>query len=305
MPLSLMAALAAGALALAGCGQNDDKAFDARVHAYLIAHPEVVQEAIDKLQAKQAAQADAQAKVAIAQNRQAIERDPRDFVANPAGKVTVTEFYDYRCPHCVNAAPAVLALIKSDPDVRFVFKEFPIFGAASDRAAAAALAVKRAGGDYIGLYRDFMAARPLDEAAIDRILAARGGSTASLNDPGLKADAAKQLADVRKLAIGLGVEGTPAFIIGDTIVPGEDMDAVNAAIAAQRKPGHTQADALRQLVQVEHVVGQEDHHRVRGGIGLPPAAKGARPADRSDAALAAGHRTMSGSITTATPSPKP
>ena len=51
-----------------------------------------------------------------------------------------------------------------------MFKEFPIFGAASEHAATAAIAVKRAGGDYVGLYRDFMAARPLDDAAIDRIL---------------------------------------------------------------------------------------------------------------------------------------
>lgn len=229
-------ALMASALALSGCDKVD-KAFDDRIHAYLLAHPEVIQEAIDKLQAKQDAQAAARAKLAIAQNRQAIEHDPRDFVANPNGKVTVTEFYDYRCPHCVNAAPKVVSLIQSDPDVRFVFKEFPIFGAASDRAATAAIALKRSGGDYVGLYRDFMAARPLDDAAIDRILTAHGVTPTSLDDPALKAQAAEQLAAVRHLAIGLGVEGTPAFVIGDTIVPGEDMDAVRAAIAAARNAG--------------------------------------------------------------------
>ena len=235
MPVSnAVPLLLASALALAGCGKSD-KAFDDKVHAYLLAHPEVVQEAIDRLQAKQQAQAAAQAKVAIAQNRQAIEHDPRDFVANPNGKVTVTEFYDYRCPHCVNAAPAVVSLIQQNPDVRFVFKEFPIFGAASDRAAAAAIAVKQAGGDYVGLYRDFMAARPLDDAAIDRILQAHGVAPAKLDDPAFKAAAATQLADVKRLAITtLGIEGTPAFIIGDTLIPGEDMDAVRAAVTAAR-----------------------------------------------------------------------
>ena len=233
---SVLPALMASALALAACDKGD-KAFDERVHAYLLAHPEVIQEAVDKLQAKQDAEAAAKAKLAIAASRQAIEHDPRDFVANPNGKVTVTEFYDYRCPHCVNAAPKVVSLIQSDPDVRFVFKEFPIFGAASDRGALAAIAMKRSGGDYIGLYRDFMAARPLDDAAIDRILTAHGVTPASLEDPVLKAQAAEQLAAVRRLAIGLGIEGTPAFIIGDTIVPGEDMNAVRAAIAAARKPG--------------------------------------------------------------------
>lgn len=232
---SLLPALMASALALSACDKVD-KAFDERVHAYLLSHPEVIQEAIDKLQAKQDAEAAAKARLAIAASRQAIEHDPRDFVANPNGKVTVTEFYDYRCPHCMNAAPKVVSLIQSDPDVRFVFKEFPIFGAASDRAATAAIALKRSGGDYVGLYRDFMAARPLDDAAIDRILTVHGVTPASLDDPALKAQAAQQLADVRRLAIGLGIEGTPAFIIGDTVVPGEDMDAVRAAIAAARAP---------------------------------------------------------------------
>jgi protein-disulfide isomerase len=224
------------AIALAGCGKADPT-FDQRVHDYILAHPEVIQEAIDKLQQKQQAEADAQTRKAIAQNRQAIEHDPRDFVANPNGKITVTEFYDYRCPHCVNAAPAVVGLIKDNPDVRFVFKEFPIFGATSERAAEGAIALARAHGDYVGLYRDFMAARPLDDAAIDRILAAHGVTAAMLQDQGLARDATAQLADVRKLAIGLGIEGTPAFIIGDTLVPGEDMDAVRAAIQAQR--GHS------------------------------------------------------------------
>jgi protein-disulfide isomerase len=234
--LSFLPALMAGALALAGCDKVD-QTLDNRIHAYLLAHPEVVQEAIDKLQAKQDAQATAKAKLAIAQNRQAIERDPRDFVANPNGKITVTEFYDYRCPHCVNAATKVISLIQSDPEVRVVFKEFPIFGAASDRAATAAITLKRSRGDYLGLYRDFMAARPLDDVAINRILTAHGVTPASLDDPVLKAQAAEQLAAVRHLAISLGIEGTPAFIIGDTLVPGEDMAAVRAAIAAARKPG--------------------------------------------------------------------
>jgi protein-disulfide isomerase len=239
LKLRLGFALTAGALALcvAGCGKaaGQDAAFDAKVRAYLLAHPEVVQEAIDKLQAKQEAEAAAQAKVAIAANRAAIERDPRDFVANPDGKITVTEFYDYRCPHCVNAAPAVVSLIQANPDVRFVFKEFPIFGAASEQAARGAIAVKRAGGDYVGLYKDFMAARPLDEAAINRILAVHGVTKAMLDDPKLKAEATEQLTAIRGLAVDkLNIEGTPAFIIGDTLVPGEDMDGVRAAITKAR-----------------------------------------------------------------------
>jgi protein-disulfide isomerase len=232
---SVLPALMASALALSACDKVD-KAFDERVHAYLLAHPEVIQEAIDKLQAKQDAQAAALAKQAIVQNRQAIERDPRDFVANPDGKITVTEFYDYRCPHCVNAAPAVLSIIHDSPDVRFVFKEFPIFGPVSEKAAAGAIAVKRAGGDYLGVYRDYMAARPLDEAAIDRTIRAHGVDPDSLKPAALPADIAAQLLSVRRLAMDLAIDGTPAFIIGSSNTESAlSLEHLQALVAAARK----------------------------------------------------------------------
>jgi protein-disulfide isomerase len=225
--------LAACAMVLAGCDRSD-RAFDDRVHAYLLRHPEVIQEAVNALQKKEQVSAAAQTQRAIGQSRAALERDPRDFVANPTGKITVTEFYDYRCPHCVNAAPAVIKIIHDNPDVRFVFKEFPIFGSDSDTAAAAAIAVKRAGGDYLGVYSDFMAARPLNSDAVQRILSAHGVDPSRLQQPAFQKDASDQLLATRHLAVALGLEGTPAFIVGDTIIPGEDMDAVHAAINAAR-----------------------------------------------------------------------
>jgi protein-disulfide isomerase len=231
-PRALLVLIAA-AFALAGCGESD-AAFGDRVHAYLLSHPEVIQEAVAKLQAKQQAQAATDAKALIEQHRQAIEHDPRDFVANPGGKITMTEFYDYRCAHCINIAPSVLALIQSDPDLRVVFKEFPIFGEASERGAVAALDVKQAGGDYLAVYHDFMTTHPLDQPAIDRILKAHGVDPASLDQAAFKQSATAQLGDVRKLAVDLGIEGTPAFIIGDTLIPGEDIDAIKAAITSAR-----------------------------------------------------------------------
>ena len=232
-PFRLSLILAALAMTLAGCDRSD-RSFDDRVHAYLVSHPEVIQEAINALQKKEQVRAAAQTQLAIGQSRSALERDPRDFVANPNGRITVTEFYDYRCPHCVNAAPAVVKIIHDNPDVRFVFKEFPIFGADSDTAAAAAIAVKRAGGDYLGVYSDFMAARPLNIEAVQRILSAHGIDPTRLQQPAFQKDASDQLLATRHLAVTLGIEGTPAFIVGDTMVPGEDMDAVHAAINAAK-----------------------------------------------------------------------
>ena len=229
----IWAALAA-AVSLAGCDriQNSDAAFEGRVRAYLVAHPEVIEEAINTLNTRRQAEADRQLVLALDSNRRALERDPRDFVANPNGRVTLTQFYDYRCPHCINVAPQVAALIRSDPDVRVVFKELPIFGGPSDRAARLALEVHRRSGDSLAAYQQMMSARPLDDAAVNRVAAAFGVDVALLNTP--SAETARHLADTQELARLLRIDGTPTFIVGGRVVPGEDMAAIRQAIAGER-----------------------------------------------------------------------
>lgn len=226
---------AAGAAALAGCDRvpSSDADFDRRVHQYIVSNPEVVEEAINALNQRRQAQADRQLALALTDNRRALERDPRDFVANPNGRVTVTQFYDYRCPHCINVAPRVLEFIRANADVRVVFKELPIFGEASDRAARLALEVRRRNGDYLGVYRDLTSARPLDDAAVDRIAAAYGVAPATLNTP--SAETTQQLRDVQQLAARLRVDGTPTFIVGSRVIPGEDIDAVRNAVEEARR----------------------------------------------------------------------
>jgi len=97
---TLAVPLAIVGLTLAGCERPDAKPserFGEKVRAYLLEHPEVLMEATQKLQEKQAAQQAVSSQKAIGEYRQAIERDPRDIVINPAGTITVTEFFDYRC----------------------------------------------------------------------------------------------------------------------------------------------------------------------------------------------------------------
>jgi protein-disulfide isomerase len=228
--------VALAALALASCQKTDDAAFGQRVRAYLLSHPEVLQEVAQRLESRQAAaEANDQhkAEALLPGLRPAIERDPRDFVANPGGAVTVTEFYDYRCPHCAEVAPRVAALIHANPDVRFVFKEMPIFGPTSEHAARAALAVRIAHGDSLGLYQAFMAARPLNDAAIDRIALEKGARPSDLS-PAAAPAANAQIAQTTALFTKLSLGGTPAFIVGDSIILGADMPAVDIAIARAR-----------------------------------------------------------------------
>ncbi len=237
MPKLALTVAASLALMLVGCGPSqaaDDPAFGAKVRAYLMAHPEILEEAIGKLQEQKQAQAMKAAVSLLNTHRAAIERDPRDFVVNPNGKVTVVEFFDYRCGYCKLAAPEIAKLVAQNPDVRFVFKEFVIFGPQSEAAARAAIGAGRQ-GKYFDIYQKFMAEKALEAAGLPRLLKAGGVDVAKAQAAGADAAVTKHLKDVHDLAITLGIEGTPAFVVGDTIVAGADMPALNAAIAAARK----------------------------------------------------------------------
>jgi protein-disulfide isomerase len=237
-PLLLTGLIAALALASAACGQaapGKGAAAGDQIRDYILAHPEVVEEAINKLQTKRQAAADAQLKQAVAQNRAQIEHDPRDFVAgNPNGKVTVVEFFDYRCPYCKAALPEINKLVAANKDIRFVLKEFPILSPTSESAARAAIAAK-AQGKYWPVHEALLAEKDLDEAAIDRILRENGVDMARAKIDATSKATTTLLDDVHALARATGVTGTPAFFIGDKLVSGWIPDEIQAGIAAARK----------------------------------------------------------------------
>lgn len=232
-PLAFAAASIA-ALSLIGCGQaNADKAFGEKVHAYLIEHPEVLVEMSAKLQEKQTAEKTKNAKGAINKYRQALERDPRDFVANPNGSITVVEFFDYRCGYCKLAAPQIVELIQKNPDVRFVFKDFVIFGHDSEVAARMVLGAKDQ-GKTIELHKRLMAEKSLDEAGVMRVAQQLDIDLSKARASGTSEAVTQHLADTHALAEALAIEGTPAFFVGDQMIPGADMHALNLAIDQAR-----------------------------------------------------------------------
>jgi protein-disulfide isomerase len=238
MPLTFrpmaFAAASIAALSLIGCGQaNADKGFGEKVHAYLIEHPEVLVEMSTKLQEKQTAEKTKNAKSAMNKYRQALERDPRDFVANPNGSITVVEFFDYRCGYCKLAAPQIVELIQKNPDVRFVFKDFVIFGHDSEVAARMVLGAKDQ-GKTIELHKRLMAEKSLDEASVLRIAQALGIDMAKARASATSAATTQHLADTHALAEALAIEGTPAFFVGDQMIPGADMHALKLAIEQAR-----------------------------------------------------------------------
>ena len=235
----------AALVALAACSRPadktattaDDPAFHQKVVAYLADHPGAIQEGINAYRDKQHAQMLKTAAAAIAGHRQQLQADARDFVANPGGKITVVEFFDYRCPYCKADQAALQGLIENDKDIRFVFKEYPVIPdgdgriGVSLRAAEAALAAKRA-GKYLQVHDALMSAPDIDDETIHRILLANGVDPSQVATDGTDLD---QLADARKLGLDVHVVGTPTFIVGDTLVDTSSMPQLAAAIEQARK----------------------------------------------------------------------
>lgn len=229
-PLPAALALCAAALALAACDRVSDDAFGDRVRAYLLENPEVIEEAVQKLNEKRETEAAQAATAALSEYRDELERDPRDFVANPNGDVTVVEFFDYRCGYCKLIAPEVQKLIEANPNVRFVFKEFPIFGEQSNETAAVML-TDQVKPKTLALHERLMAEKSLDDAALDRHLRAVGVDPAAARQAAKSPDIDQQIVDTHELASNLGINGTPAFVVGDKIISGADLEALKAAIA--------------------------------------------------------------------------
>ncbi|HET9160346.1 MAG TPA: DsbA family protein [Caulobacteraceae bacterium] len=224
----------AGTLVLAGCGKDSvsDRQFGEKVRAYLLAHPEVLRETAEALDKKDAKDKSDRATAVIRADRVKLERDPRDLVLNPNGKVTVVQFFDYNCGYCKQAAPELLAMAKARPNVRFVFKDWPVVGGEeSVHAARIAYGVRQSHGNAAQFYADLIGARPANRASLQVIAAARGLDLNGLQAAADKGDFDRYQKDTGKLAHDLGLEGTPAFVVGDEMFEGSDIERLKAAIA--------------------------------------------------------------------------
>jgi protein-disulfide isomerase len=210
----------------------------ALVKDYLKAHPEVILEALDEYQAREKAKEAAAATKAIADNRARIlSTDGGGVAGNPKGDVTLVEFFDYRCGYCRQAKAIVADFLKADPNVRLVYKEFPILGPDSVTASRAALASRRQGDDkYLAFHDALMNVKgSYNEEVIIATARQVGLDTSKLlkdmEDPAIEATIKQN----RELAHSLGIEGTPSFVIGNTLVPGVADVADLKTLAAQAR----------------------------------------------------------------------
>ena len=205
------------------------------VREYLLREPEIIMQAIEELQRRRDAQAAADQRERLAGEREALLGDARDPVlGNPDGDVTLIEFFDYRCGYCRIMAEPMQSLIQQDPDLRIVMKEFPILGPDSVLASRAALAAHRQGG-YEAMHWALLAENRIDEAVIRRLAEAQGLDVDQLLADMQADPVADHIQDNILLAQGLGVNGTPSFIIGDTVLPGAVPIERLAGLVAERR----------------------------------------------------------------------
>jgi len=235
----LAIALALAPIAASAQEMTEDQVKQLALEA-ILENPDIIREAILLLeQQQQAAQAAAQSDL-LQQQRALLESDPNAPFTGPAtADAVVVEFFDYNCPYCKRAAEQVKTLLSQDDNVKIVYREWPILGEGSVFAARAALAA-RAQGKYEAMHWALMEMRGRAEEASVLAAARNAGLDidqlrADMNSPEVTA----HIETTQALAQGLGFTGTPAFVIGNALVPGavpiEDLEGyIATARAAQQ-----------------------------------------------------------------------
>ena len=220
----LLAAAPLQALDLSQMTDAERAAFREEVRAYLMENPQVILDAVQALESRQAqqqAQADIQL---VADNLDALENDGFSWVGgNPEGDITLVEFLDYRCGYCRRAHNEVAELLSRDGNIRWVVKEFPILGEQSLIASRFAVATKQIAGDEAySLVHDALMTMNSDvtERGLSRLGRTLGLDVAPILDHINSEDVSAELRATRALAQRLRISGTPTFVVQDELVRG-------------------------------------------------------------------------------------
>lgn len=187
----------------------------------IMENPQVIMEAVALLQSQEQAVQAEQREEMLSTNRDRLERDPNaPVLGNPDGDVTIVEFFDYNCPYCKRVKPEVQALMASDPNIRLVYREWPILGDGSMFAARAALASRKQ-----GKYEEFHWAMMGLQGRAEEASVMKVATDIGLDLDQLRADMDAPEIDEHiqtsiDLTATLGFSGTPSFVIGDALVAG-------------------------------------------------------------------------------------
>jgi len=197
--------------------------------------PTILRDAVDAMKDDDTQREANAARAAIAAHRDVMVLPADPVAGNPKGTVTIVEFYDTRCPYCRAMEPTMARLLTEDHDVRLVYKDLPVLGPASVLAAHALLAAQQQNG-YDRLRTALMQAPPDYTKEQILVIARKVG----LDGARLSHDMESAAIDARldanvQLAKALALDGTPALVIGDTLVPGAiELAELEKAVATAR-----------------------------------------------------------------------
>ncbi len=213
------------------------------IHDYLLAHPEVIDEAAAALQKKRDGElAEKQSQTIDKEAATIFDSEHQMVLGNPKGPITLVEFFDYNCTYCRRAVSDMTALLQANPDLRIVMKEFPILAPGSVEAARISVAVKDIAPDQYLKFHTELFSRP-GQASTQKALEVAtdlGLDTDKLKAAANAGDVTAGLQEVHQLATDLGISGTPSYIIGKEIIPGAiGFDGLQAMVSAIRQCGAT------------------------------------------------------------------
>lgn len=226
-------------LALPAAGQSLNPAQRSEVvgvlREALRADPSILREALLAVQADDARREETATQNTLARLAGTLVDLADPVLGNPLANVTVVEFYDTRCPYCRRMLPTHAALLQADPNVRIVFKDLPILGPASQLESRALLAAQRQGGYFKmqdAVMRDSAPpTRDTLRAAAERLGLDGGQLLRDMDDPAIKARLDANIA----LAQQIGLQGTPALIVGKKLFAGLiELNDLQQAVAAAR-----------------------------------------------------------------------
>ncbi|MDE2378584.1 DsbA family protein [Bradyrhizobium sp.] len=213
---------------------------EAIVRNYLVTHPEVLEEAMTELSKRQAAAETEKHEASIAKNADAIFSSPRQVtLGNKDGDVTFVEFFDYNCGYCKRAMADMIELMKTDPKLKVVLKEFPVLSQGSVEAAQVAVAVRMqdpTGKKYLDFHQKLLGGRGQADKAHALAAAKEAGlDTARIEKDLANPEVRATIEENFKLAEAMGMNGTPSYVIGKQIIVGAvGLEALKEKIGIAR-----------------------------------------------------------------------
>ncbi len=231
--LSLLSFASAIALSFtAAQAQESEAEFNQRVYDALLANPLILDELTELAEIRREEVKQQQRQLALPIVSETLQEGPLvPVLGNPDASLTIFEFYDYNCGYCRRANPVVTQLLEEYDDVKFVFREFPILGETSSLAARASLAAYKQ-GKFKEFHNGMMQFKsPVSQSLIDDLAKDLGLDLAQMKADMGSEEIQSHIQGTYDAAGHLSIRGTPAFIIGGTVIDGfMDYDSLKAVI---------------------------------------------------------------------------